>query len=80
MHGTSQITAYTAACPSSQLVLSGYSQGAQTVGNIFGGQAGGSTGCTEQNTAGLASAATADLIKAVVLFGDVTNACWEPDL
>lgn len=75
--GTAQIIAYAKACPASQLVLSGYSQGAQVLGNILGGQSGGSTGCVEQTTTGIATtaagAAAAKLIKAVVLFGDVTH-------
>lgn len=74
-HGTAQITAYAENCPASQLVLTGYSQGAQVVGNILGGQAGGSTGCTDQNSTGFASptASPASNIGAVVLFGDVTH-------
>lgn len=45
------------------------------MGNILGGQAGGSTGCTDQNTTGFASptSSPASNIIAVILFGDVTH-------
>lgn len=51
--GTEQITEYAERCPDAQLVLSGYSQGAQVTGNILGGQAGGETGCTDETGTGL---------------------------
>ncbi|PSR82330.1 Alpha/Beta hydrolase protein [Coniella lustricola] len=73
-HGTDQLTSYAKKCPKAQLVVSGYSQGAQVVGNILGGQQGGSTGCTDQNTTGLVpDASPVSKIKAVTLFGDVTH-------
>jgi acetylxylan esterase len=40
MNGTAQILAYAERCPSSKLVLSGYSQGGQVVGDILGGGGG----------------------------------------
>ncbi|KAJ0124990.1 hypothetical protein J7T55_006333 [Diaporthe amygdali] len=74
VNGTSQITAYAAKCPNAQLVLSGYSQGAQVVGNILGGQSGGSTGCTDETSTGLdPTSSPAAQIAAVTLFGDVTH-------
>lgn len=39
-NGISQITAYNSACPKSSLVVAGYSQGAQVVGDILGGGGG----------------------------------------
>lgn len=46
-NGLSQIKAYTAKCPSSKLVVSGYSQGAFVVSNMLGGSGGAfSGGCT----------------------------------
>ncbi|KAI7788707.1 hypothetical protein LA080_008597 [Diaporthe eres] len=74
VNGTSQITAYATRCPNAQLVLSGYSQGAQVVGNILGGQSGGSTGCTTQDSTGLdPSSSPAVQIAAAAFFGDVTH-------
>jgi len=55
--GIAQITAYAARCPDAQLVLSGYSLGANVIGDILGG--GGSffgnntVNCTIGTTAGL---------------------------
>lgn len=39
-NGLSQVTAYAARCPDAKLVLSGYSQGAQIVGDVLGGGGG----------------------------------------
>lgn len=39
-NGQSQVTAYAERCPDSKLVLSGYSQGAQVVGDVLGGGGG----------------------------------------
>jgi hypothetical protein len=53
-NGIAQITAYNARCPDAQLVVSGYSQGSQIVGDILGG--GGGTffnGCQQTTNAGL---------------------------
>ena len=52
--GIAQLNAYAARCPNTKLVISGYSQGAQVVGDIIGG--GNGTffqGCTTPATAGL---------------------------
>jgi len=53
-NGVAQITAYNARCPDTQLVVSGYSQGAQIVGDILGG--GGGTffqDCQQATNAGI---------------------------
>ncbi|KAH9885961.1 carbohydrate esterase family 5 protein [Xylariomycetidae sp. FL2044] len=74
--GTDQITAYNERCPDAKLVLSGYSQGAQVIGDILGG--GGGTffnGCTTPTTSALdADAAPGNMIYAAALFGDVRHA------
>lgn len=52
--GIAQITAYNARCPDTKLVVSGYSQGAQIVGDILGG--GGGVffqGCIQNDNAGI---------------------------
>jgi len=54
VNGIAQITAYNKRCPDSNLVMSGYSQGAQVVGDILGG--GGGVffqGCVQKVNAGL---------------------------
>lgn len=53
-NGVSQITSYNKKCPDSKLVVSGYSQGAQVVGDVLGG--GGGVffqDCVQKNNAGL---------------------------
>lgn len=40
VNGLAQITAYAATCPTSQFVLTGYSQGAHVIGDILGGGGG----------------------------------------
>jgi hypothetical protein len=47
-NGTAQITAYNKRCPDSTLVVSGYSQGGQVVGDILGGG-----GCVQPDNSGL---------------------------
>lgn len=73
--GTSQITAYANRCPNAKLVLSGYSQGAQIVGDILGGGGGDAgLGCSSRTNPGLnASTLPGNKIYAALLFGDVRH-------
>lgn len=51
--GLSQIAAYSSRCPTSKLVIGGYSLGAQIVGDIVGGGGGSFYNCVERSNAGL---------------------------
>lgn len=51
--GIAQIGAYSKRCPSSKLVLAGYSLGAQIVGDILGGGGGSFYNCVERGNGGL---------------------------
>ncbi|KAI0482685.1 Alpha/Beta hydrolase protein [Xylariaceae sp. FL0804] len=74
VNGTAQLTAYAASCPDAQLVISGYSQGAELVGDILGGGGGEIASCTQPTTAGLSQSLTPGIqIAAVTLFGDVRH-------
>ncbi|RYP29757.1 hypothetical protein DL767_006578 [Monosporascus sp. MG133] len=70
--GTSQITAYASRCPNAKLVLSGYSQGAQLIGDILGGGGGDTAlGCSTPINAGLNPfSSPGNKIRAALLFGD----------
>ncbi|KAI0007841.1 carbohydrate esterase family 5 protein [Xylariaceae sp. FL0662B] len=73
--GTDQITTYNKRCPHTKLVVSGYSQGAQVIGDILGG-AGGTffQGCTVNSTTGLNPDSTpGNVIAAALLFGDTRH-------
>lgn len=53
-NGNAQITAYNKRCPESNLVISGYSQGAHIVGDIIGGGGGNFfQNCLQKTNAGL---------------------------
>ncbi|KAI0021670.1 carbohydrate esterase family 5 protein [Xylariomycetidae sp. FL0641] len=72
--GAAALAAYAAACPAARLVLTGYSQGAQLVGDVLGGAGGEFGDCTEQTSEPLArDGALAKQIAAVTLFGDVRH-------
>ncbi|KAK8050102.1 hypothetical protein PG994_011832 [Apiospora phragmitis] len=79
-NGVNQIVAYNKRCPTSKLVVSGYSQGAQVVGDIFGG--GGGTffnGCVEQPTPNLdINSPAGKQIAAILTFGDVRHTAFQP--
>lgn len=57
VNGIAQVTAYAEDCPDSQLVLSGYSEGAHVVGDILGGGGGDWWDTAEPLVTGLDSAA-----------------------
>jgi len=61
-----QLTAQVNACPSQKIVLTGYSQGSNVVGDVLGGGGGGSLGAA---TAPIA-ANIASHVTAVAMFGD----------
>ncbi|KAI8630309.1 Alpha/Beta hydrolase protein [Xylariaceae sp. FL1651] len=73
--GIKQITAYAQKCPKSKLVVSGYSQGAQVVGDILGG--GGGTffqNCFIASGGGLdPNSSPGKNIAAALLFGDTRH-------
>ncbi|KAK7940741.1 Alpha/Beta hydrolase protein [Apiospora aurea] len=79
-NGVNQIIAYNKRCPSTKLVVSGYSQGAHVVGDIFGG--GGGTyfnGCVEQPTPNLdINSPAGKQIAAILTFGDVRHTAYQP--
>ncbi|KAI1807470.1 carbohydrate esterase family 5 protein [Daldinia bambusicola] len=78
--GVKQITAYNKRCPHAKLVVSGYSQGAQVVGDILGG--GGGVffqGCTTPTVPGLdPDSAPGRAIAAALLFGDTRHTANQP--
>jgi acetylxylan esterase len=51
--GKAAITAYASRCPNARIVLTGYSQGAQVVGDILGGGGGTLSGCVQPASQGL---------------------------
>lgn len=65
---TTQVSTFAAQCPSTQIVLVGYSQGAQIMDDAVCG--GGDPGAGITNTTAPISAAVAAQIKAVILMGD----------
>merc|ERR1711939_721611 len=69
-NGKQQITAYAQKCPESKLVLSGYSQGANVVGDIIAGGGGNYDGACASTAPLDPSSDAACQIAAVMLFGD----------
>ncbi|KAM0387504.1 hypothetical protein HYE67_010505 [Fusarium culmorum] len=80
VNGKKQITAYNKKCPKSKLVVSGYSQGAQVVGDILGG--GGGVffqDCVEDKIAGLSPDSNpGSSIVAAMVFGDTRHTADQP--
>ncbi|KAH7323220.1 Alpha/Beta hydrolase protein, partial [Stachybotrys elegans] len=79
-HGYEQIVAYNKRCPNSKLVVTGFSQGAHVVGDIFGG--GGGTffqGCQTRATPNVPfNTPAGQAIAAIVTFGDVRHTANQP--
>ncbi|KAF5978928.1 acetylxylan esterase [Fusarium bulbicola] len=79
-NGIKQITAYNKKCPDSKLVVSGYSQGAQVVGDILGG--GGGVffqNCVEPDLQGLnPKTLPGSKIVAAMVFGDTRHTKDQP--
>ncbi|KPM37318.1 hypothetical protein AK830_g9226 [Neonectria ditissima] len=79
-NGVDQITAYNKKCPDSKLVVSGYSQGAQVVGDVLGG--GGGTffqGCVQGSNEGLdPQSRPGNKIVAAMVFGDTRHTADQP--
>ncbi|OTA90627.1 carbohydrate esterase family 5 protein [Hypoxylon sp. CO27-5] len=74
-NGTAQITAYAESCPDSQLVLTGYSQGAHVVGDILGGGGGNFLViCTQPTNTPLSpDTSPGNKIVAATFFGDLRH-------
>ncbi|KAL2436299.1 hypothetical protein ABEF95_007916 [Exophiala dermatitidis] len=79
-NGLSQVTAYAARCPDSKLVLSGYSQGAQIVGDVLGGGGGVFfNNCTQPANAALdPTTSPGNKIVAALVFGDTRHVAGQP--
>ncbi|KAG9949537.1 alpha/beta-hydrolase, partial [Aureobasidium melanogenum] len=79
-NGIAQLNAYAARCPNTKLVVSGYSQGAQIVGDIIGG--GNGTffqGCTTTPSPALdVNSALGKQIVAVTVFGNTRHTANQP--
>ncbi|KAG4413863.1 hypothetical protein IFR04_013007 [Cadophora malorum] len=79
-NGLNQIVAYNKRCPNSNLVISGYSQGAHIVGDILGG--GGGTffqGCVQGANEGLdINSAAAKKISAVLIWASTRHTASQP--
>lgn len=79
-NGIAQLNSYAARCPNTKLVISGYSQGAQVVGDIIGG--GNGTffqGCTTTPSPALdVNSALGKQIVAVTVFGNTRHTANQP--
>lgn len=79
-NGRAQIIAYNKRCPDSKIVVSGFSQGAQVVGDIFSGA--GSTefnGCVVPFIPALDITSSAGRqVAAILTFGDVRHTAFQP--
>ncbi|GAP84754.1 putative carbohydrate esterase family 5 protein [Rosellinia necatrix] len=78
-NGKAQINAYAKRCPNAKLVLTGYSQGAEVLGDILGGAGGSYFGCSQANSSPLDMQSTAHKnIKAITFFGNVRHVPNQP--
>jgi len=74
VNGKAAITAYASRCPNAKLVLTGYSQGAQVIGDILGGGGGNLGSCTQTASTGLSkNSSPGNKIVAALFFGDVRH-------
>ncbi|KAH7014080.1 Alpha/Beta hydrolase protein, partial [Microdochium trichocladiopsis] len=74
VNGKAAITAYASRCPNAKLILTGYSQGAQAIGDILGGGGGFLSDCTQPSSTGLSRfSSPGNKIAAALLFGDVRH-------
>ncbi|KAI4730776.1 alpha/beta-hydrolase [Aureobasidium sp. EXF-10728] len=74
VNGISQITAYAQKCPGSKLVLSGYSQGSNVVGDVLGG----SDFCGGPNPGLDPSTSPGNQLGAILIFGDTRHVANQP--
>ncbi|KAL8299031.1 hypothetical protein RB597_007594 [Gaeumannomyces tritici] len=79
-NGHAQIVAYNKRCPNSKIVVSGFSQGAQVVGDIFSGAGNtGFNGCVIPFIPALDITSNAGRqVAAILTFGDIRHTAFQP--